>query len=272
MVLIDPAAIGREIAGSQKTALQHRLFDAPYHAVTADDLLDEIEHVIGKDLRRVIASQNLHGIHTYLSDASYRALHESHDTLVHIDGMPLVWAAKARGHEVNADHRTASIDWIYDLLRLASDRGWRVFHLGSPPEVSDIGLATLQDRFPNLNIGGRDGYFDMDPTGHENREVLQQIDTFAPDILLVGMGMGRQERWILQNLERLPANAIITTGAMMELISGQLSIPPRWIARMGFEWLYRLVSNTSAVAGRYLVEPFQIIGLARKRRRGLARQ
>ncbi len=272
MVLIDTAAMGREIAGSQRTARQLRLFGAPYHAVTAHDLIDEIEYVIAKDLRRVIASQNLHGVHTYLSDASYRALHESHDTLVHIDGMPLVWAAKARGHELNSTYRTASIDWIYDLLDLASERGWRVFHLGSPPEVSDIGLAKLQDRYPNLSIGGRDGYFDVDPTGPENRDVLRQIETFAPDILLVGMGMGRQERWILQNLERLPANAIITTGAMMELISGQLTIPPRWIARLGFEWLYRLVSNTGAVADRYLVEPFQIIGLSRRRRRQIARR
>ncbi|NNE72466.1 MAG: WecB/TagA/CpsF family glycosyltransferase, partial [Acidimicrobiales bacterium] len=257
MALLDPAVSGRdEVADLFDGPRRLRLFSAPYHALTTDDILDEITFAVTKGEQRVIASQNLHGIHTYLRSPHYRALHERPKTLVHIDGMPLVWAAKARGEQLTGEYRTACIDWIYDVLSLADLYGWSVFHLGSTEAVSAEGVAALQAQYPRVEIGRRNGFFDMEPTGAENRDVVAEINAFGPDILLVGMGMGRQERWILENIDRLDASVVITTGAMMELISGELPIPPRWIARMGFEWLYRLFDNTGAVAGRYLIEPW----------------
>ena len=80
------------------------------------------------------------------------------------------------------------------------------------------------------------------------------------------MGMGRQERWIRDNLDLVDARVIITTGAMMELVAGELPVPPRWLVPLGLEWLYRLVDDPRRTAHRYLVEPFLLLREIARRR------
>ncbi|MGI9600561.1 MAG: WecB/TagA/CpsF family glycosyltransferase [Acidimicrobiales bacterium] len=207
----------------------------------------------------VIASQNMHGVHTYLTDQAFAALHEHPRTLVHIDGTPLLWLGRMKGYELSGRHRTGCIDWIPDLLDLAIVRGWKVFYLGSTDEVCERGSLELLDRHPGLDLRTRNGYFDAAPDSPENWRVVHEINDYAPDILLVGMGMGRQERWIHDNIEVLDAQVVITTGAMMDLVAGELRMAPRWLGPLGLEWMFRLWDDAPRVAHRYLVEPWLIL-------------
>src|SRR5690606_28985159 len=93
------------------------------------------------------------------------------------------------------------LDWRETFWARASAEDWRVFHLGCAPGVDERAADAIRSRWPQVALEGRDGFFDMD--GAENETVLAQIAAFEPDILLVGMGMPRQERWILANRERL---------------------------------------------------------------------
>jgi N-acetylglucosaminyldiphosphoundecaprenol N-acetyl-beta-D-mannosaminyltransferase len=73
------------------------------------------------------------------------------------------------------------------------------------------------------------------------------------------MGMGRQEEWLLDNLEDLDVATIITVGSVMKLLSGELRTPPRWTGRLGIEWLCRFVQQPRATFRRYYVEPWRIV-------------
>jgi N-acetylglucosaminyldiphosphoundecaprenol N-acetyl-beta-D-mannosaminyltransferase len=75
------------------------------------------------------------------------------------------------------------------------------------------------------------------------------------------MGMPRQEIWVLNNLEKLHAKVILTCGACMDYIAGEIPTPPRWMGRVGLEWLYRLLSEPGRLWKRYLVEPWFLGGL-----------
>jgi N-acetylglucosaminyldiphosphoundecaprenol N-acetyl-beta-D-mannosaminyltransferase len=101
----------------------------------------------------------------------------------------------------------------------------------------------------------------MDIQGAEAKSIINQINSFKPNILLVGMGMGRQESWIYDNLSELDVNFIATTGACMELISGKIPIAPRWIGKIGMEWLFLLIKNPKRGFRRYLIEPFSLVFL-----------
>jgi len=237
-----------------------RVLGARLNALSPDDIFRFcIEVTRFRSGPFVIASQNMHGVHTYLTDDNFASLHEHPRTLVHIDGTPLVWLGRMKGYDLTNDHRTGCIDWIPDLLDLAIDQHWRVFYLGSTNDVVERGADELRARHPGLNLRTRHGYFDSAPDSLENYRVVREINDYQPDILLVGMGMGRQERWILDNLDVLDAQVVITTGAMMDLVAGELRMAPRWLGPLGLEWAFRLWDDAPRVAHRYLVEPWLIL-------------
>lgn len=95
----------------------------------------------------------------------------------------------------------------------------------------------------------------------QNLETLAAINAYQPHVLMVGMGMPRQEYWILDNIEHIHTNAILTAGACMDYLAGAIPTPPRWMGKMGLEWLYRLLSEPKRLWRRYLVEPWFVAGL-----------
>ncbi len=182
--------------------------------------------------------------------------------------MPLVLLCRLSGIPARRDHRVTWVDFVWPLLSTACDRDWRVFYLGGRPEVVVDGLATIRARLPALRIDGRSGFFDDAPGSGDNAAVVDAIERFEPDLLLVGMGMPRQERWILRNRSLLGVPAILACGACMEYIAGAVRTPPRWAGRWGLEWLFRLLEDPRRFAFRYIVEPWLIVAAHLARIRG----
>jgi N-acetylglucosaminyldiphosphoundecaprenol N-acetyl-beta-D-mannosaminyltransferase len=106
-----------------------------------------------------------------------------------------------------------------------------------------------------------DGYFDAGSGSAENEAILQQVNRYKPDLLMVGMGMPRQELWIQANFHRLEAHVIMPSGAAIDYTAGAVPTPPRWAGDMGIEWLFRLLSEPRRLFSRYLIEPWYILGL-----------
>jgi len=224
--------------------------------LTIPELNALVSKAVDSGDRFVIANHNLHSIYLWRRDARMRAFYTKAGA-IHIDGMALVIWSRLLGYPVRRDQRVTYVDWIRPLMGEASRRGWRVFHLGSRQGIGDRASEILRTEFPGLQIRSRHGYFDSE--GKENEEILREIADDQPHILLVGMGMPRQEHWILTNLERLTANAILTSGACFDFLAGAIPTPPRWIARLGQEWLYRLYSEPRRLWRRYLVEPWYLL-------------
>jgi N-acetylglucosaminyldiphosphoundecaprenol N-acetyl-beta-D-mannosaminyltransferase len=237
-----------------------RLFGAKISVVDQSDILSLIQRSIDQNSKVVIASQNMHGLYMHFQDEHFAELHNKPNTIVHIDGTPIIWMSKAFGHRVNYRHRTGWVDWIYSLMALCEQNKWRVYILGNTQDVNEVAIKTFQSRYPGLDLDGRDGYFDAEKKSTESRNIVKAINNFRPNILIVGMGMGRQEKWILENQGDLEVNIIGTCGACMEVVAGSIIVSPRWMGRLGLEWLYRLFDTPSRVWKRYLVEPWVLLG------------
>ena len=227
--------------------------------MTTPEILDLIAENIESATTCVIASQNVHGLYKYFTDDSFPKLHER--AHVRIDGMPLVWLARMQGLPVGRRHRAAMIDCFPELLKRSASDGWRVFYLGGRPEVLQNGRRNLRQAYPGLQLDGHHGYFSASPDSSDSQTVVDQINAFQPHILMVGMGMGRQERWILDNQHQLHTNCIWTCGALLEYFAGAAPIAPRWLGQIGLEWAYRLCRNPRRFAWRYLIEPWLVVGL-----------
>jgi N-acetylglucosaminyldiphosphoundecaprenol N-acetyl-beta-D-mannosaminyltransferase len=140
----------------------------------------------------------------------------------------------------------------------ANKQGWRIYYLGSEPGVVEKGAACLRERHPGLQLRTHHGYFDTH--GAENEAVLSDIRAYAPDVLMVGLGMPRQDIWVNENLDHIAARTIFSCcGCTMDYIAGRTPSCPRWLANNGFEWLYRLLAEPTRLWRRYLVEPWFVL-------------
>jgi N-acetylglucosaminyldiphosphoundecaprenol N-acetyl-beta-D-mannosaminyltransferase len=211
--------------------------------------------------RRIVANHNLHSIYLFHHDLEMRDFYrKSH--IIHIDGMSLVYLARLLGYSVQRSQRVTYLDLIWPLMAESARQNWRVFYLGGKPGIAEDAAKGLRQLFPELELLTHHGYFAR--TDQENARILEMIRRFKPKILMVGMGMPLQEHWILKNLDQINAAVILPAGACFDYIAGVIPFPPRWVGKVGLEWLFRLASEPRRLWKRYLLEPWYIFGLVLK--------
>jgi N-acetylglucosaminyldiphosphoundecaprenol N-acetyl-beta-D-mannosaminyltransferase len=238
--------------------LTYNVLGCTIHAVTASRLTDLVDNAVTSGEPCIVANHNLHSLYLYQRDAKVRELF-SRAKWIHADGMGVVFLGRATGAKLERSFRVTYADWLPALIERAAIRKWRVFYLGSQPGVADRGAKILGGRFPGLTMTTAHGYFDQQ--GTENEKILEEIRAFEPDVLLVGMGMPRQEHWINDNVGRLGSIVMLPCGAAMDYVAGAVPTPPRWAGRLGLEWLYRLAAEPGRLWKRYLVEPWLLIAI-----------
>lgn len=225
--------------------------------------MPEMNQLVDQGIREhrkwIIANHNLHSVYLFHRHAKLREFYaKAHWT--YLDGMPLVALGRLYGYPLQREHRVTNADWTGPLMELAARRGWRVFNLGSPKEVAEQASVKLRGLYPTLQLEVSDGYFDASHGSEENEALVKRINAYQPDLLLVGMGMPRQEFWTQENFSRLNAHVILSsTGAAFDYLAGAVPTPPRWSGRIGLEWMFRLANEPRRLFTRYLIEPWYIL-------------
>ena len=209
--------------------------------------------------KTVIANHNLHSLYLIQKDDEIREFFNRAD-LVEVDSMPVIFWARINGRPSRRFHRATYLDWRDEFWNKVCEEGWRVFFLGSQPGVAEKARERILQRWPAVELATHHGYFDMSPGSAENAAIVEQINAFGADIVLVGMGMPRQEVWILRNIEKLTkACAAFTVGGAFDYEAGVQRPAPRWLGQHGLEWLYRLVIDPRRKFERYCIEPFYLV-------------
>lgn len=141
-------------------------------------------------------------------------------------------------------------DFFPRLGMQAAKHGLRIFLLGAKPGIAEQCARNLQQLVPGVQISGtHDGYF----TAREEDEVIGQINQSGTDILLVGMGVPKQEKWIARNRSRLTAAVVMGVGGLFDFYSGKTARAPIWMREIGLEWVYRIVQEPKRMWKRYVV-------------------
>ncbi len=242
-----------------ETPARLSLLGAEVDTVTPDQVMAATAQWIAEGRRAVVANHNSHSLYLLRKDPAMRAFYARAD-LIEIDSTPMIAWGKLLGLPVSRRHRCTYLDWREAFWAQAFAKSWRVFHLGCRPGVGEAARDAVLARHPGVTLGVRHGYFDM--AGPENEAVLAEIAAFRPDVIFVGMGMPRQEAWISANLERLPHAVIFPIGASFDFEAGASVTPPRWMGRMGVEWLFRFLHEPGRLFSRYFLEPWSLIPAA----------
>lgn len=210
-----------------------------------------------------IANHNAHSIYLTKKNPEFASFFEAAD-LIEVDSTPLIFFTRALGLHSRPFHRCTYLDWRDHFWSVASRNQWRVFYLGGEPGVAAKAAERLSARYPGVQLSTRHGYFDMTPGSQENDAVVREISRARPQVLFVGMGMPRQEIWLQRNQHLLPPTVALSVGAALDYEAGVQCPAPRWMGRVGVEWLFRLVGDPRRLFYRYCVEPWSLIGPALK--------
>lgn len=237
-----------------------RLLGQIMDMVKAEEVMHFVANHVAQGKRAIVANHNAHSLYLLRDDAELQAFYDKAD-LVEIDSRPLLMWARLTGRNSRSFHRCTYLDWREDFWEIAATFGWRVFYLGGAPGVAVKAAAKLRETRPGLKLSVLDGYFDMTPGSSDAKAVVEAINAYAPDVLMVGMGMPRQELWIHRNYEALTPCVVLPVGAAFDYEAGVQRAAPRWMGDLGVEWLFRLAVDPKRLFHRYCVEPWHLLGL-----------
>jgi len=167
-------------------------------------------------------------------------IHKAH--LVTSDSAGVRWALRKRG--VEKPPQVSGVDLVKNLTELSAVKGYRIFFLGSEPGIADRAAERMRLMFPGCNIvGSRHGYFPEE----SDEVVAQEIAETKPDILLVAMGMPRQEKFILKTMHIINAKVAMGVGGSFDVYSGKTKRAPKIFQVAHCEWLWRLAHDPKKI-------------------------
>ncbi|MFN3573967.1 MAG: WecB/TagA/CpsF family glycosyltransferase [Phenylobacterium sp.] len=248
----------RPFRKSRRPLERIEVLGAQVDLVRPEEVMHHVEAAVEAGAPYLVANHNLHSLYLLRRAPGFADFFAAAD-LIEVDSTPVVAFARLLGLQSRPFHRCTYLDWRDHFWSVANRKGWRIFYLGGAPGVAENAAEQLRLSYPDAVIGVRHGYFDAQADGAENQQVLAEITAFAPDILFVGMGMPRQERWILENRTALPPCAIFSVGAAFDYEAGVQKPAPRWMGRAGFEWLFRLAHDPVRLWRRYCWEPWFMV-------------
>ena len=199
------------------------------------------------------------GASKYVCVANVHMAMEAHDDprlqrmlneadLVTPDGMPLVWALKMLG--VKHATRVYGPDLTLHLCRAAAEHNIPIGLYGGTPQRLGAFVAFLESQYPGIRIVCRIAPPFRALTPEEDEAYTRQIVASGARILFVGIGCPKQERWMAEHRERIPA-VLLGVGAAFDFHAGSIRQAPGWMQRMGLEWFFRLMMEPKRLWRRY---------------------
>jgi N-acetylglucosaminyldiphosphoundecaprenol N-acetyl-beta-D-mannosaminyltransferase len=250
-----------------------QLFGIRIHSCRIDEAVDELYSWIGSsdDRCRYVVTPNVNHAVLLRRDRDFAAVYAEADFVL-VDGAPLVFFSRLFGEGV--PERVAGSDLVPRLFeRSSTEKPIRAFLLGARPEVNARAADTIHERWPGVQIVGRDSPpHGFEQNESENRRILDAVHRSNPDVLILGLGSPKQEFWVHKHRHALRAKVAMCVGATIDFIAGEKRRAPVWMRRSGLEWVHRVASEPRRLSGRYLHDGLALPGLVFRELRSKSRR
>jgi len=234
---------------------------------TADKFCEELSRLITMERQALVFDINVHGYNLAWQLPWMAELYNRAD-VNYVDGAGVVLGARLLGLKLSPRITMADFGWV--AAAHFAKQNHTLYLLGNPPGVADRAAEQLVAKAPGLRIlGTQHGFFAKQ--GAENDAVIDAVNGCTPDVLMVGMGMPLEQRWVLDNHERLQARVIWTVGAAFQYWAGIMRRCPQWMGDWCLEWLFRFLLEPRRMARRYVWGNAVFLMRVLKERRRLSR-
>ncbi len=227
---------------------RRKIINMEVNVIDLNEALEQVSFLTKSDSGAYICVSNVHMCMEVYDSTKFATVVNNAD-LVIPDGKPLSWAQKLLGHE-NAK-QVRGQDIMNALCALSAEKGLKLgFYGGSSNELLDKVKSKLTKSYPEIVIEYAFSPPFRSLTAEEDAEVVNAINNAEVDILFVGIGCPKQERWMAEHKDELNC-VMLGVGAAYDFIAGEKKHAPRWIQKIGMEWLFRLCSEPKRLWRRY---------------------
>lgn len=227
--------------------------------VSFEEAISSVEEMILRQVPSYVLTPNIDHLVKVQKDPVFHAIYEK-AALVIADGVPLLWAARFLGTPLK--EKISGSDLFPKLCEKAAQKGWRVFFVGGREGAATRAAEILKTRFPALKVAGTCcPPFGFEKDENENEKILALIREAKPDIVFVGLGAPKQEKWIGRFKDAYGAPVSIGIGVSFEFVAGMVKRAPVWMQKAGLEWFWRLMMEPGRLWKRYLIDDMQFFWL-----------
>jgi N-acetylglucosaminyldiphosphoundecaprenol N-acetyl-beta-D-mannosaminyltransferase len=261
--IAPPASAASSAADALPPVDQAPVLGVPLAVTDYDRTLDWVDAAVVLGAREYLCVAAVHTVMESREDDALRAAVDGAAFTVP-DGQPLAWALRKLGHEIDA--RVYGPELMERACERAASSGQRFYLYGGRDEQAFAQLAAnLLDRYPQLQLAGGYSPPHRPLTDAELDEVAARINAARPDVVWVGIGVPKQEKWMAAMRDRLDAPVLIGVGAAFDFHAGLIPQAPGWMQRRGLEWLFRLLQEPRRLWKRYARHnPRFVAGFARQ--------
>lgn len=228
---------------------QGSILGTPVNALTLEGLLDTVDRWVRYRERHYVCTLDVHALLEGLRAPDVQEIYQS-ASVVTPDGMPLVWLLRRAGYR-QAD-RVCGPDLMPALFERSEATGYRHFLYGSTTDTLQLLAGKLNSRFPRAKIVGSYSPPFRDLLPDECEAISVRINDAAPDIVWVGLGAPKQDRWMGAYRPSLQAPVLIGVGGAFDMLAGKVRRAPWIVQRSGCEWAFRMMQEPRRLCRRYL--------------------
>lgn len=227
--------------------------------ITMNEIIEQlITNLEAKDEKKLIYTPNAEIAVKAYDDPSFSKLLNRADYLVP-DGAGLLLAARILGQPLR--QKVSGYDLMVNLLEEITNKEISVYFLGGEPDIIKMAVKNINNKMPDIDIAGfHHGYLDQSL----KESVIEDINKKSPDILMVGMGVPLQEKFLDNNFKRLNIKIGLTVGGSFDILSGQSKRAPLWMQRYYLEWFYRFLQEPKRFKRMLALPKFLYLVLRKK--------
>ena len=232
--------------------------------LTMSETLNEIDKLIQKKICSYVVTPNVDHIVRLEKDEELQKVYKN-ASLILTDRKPLIWISK--WYKTPIKEKISGSDLFPRVCQLAANKNYTMYLLGAAEGVADAAARNLMKKYPGLNIVGTySPPFGFEKNEQEMNKIKAQIQNVHPDILIVGLGCPKQEKFMYYHCKELGVPISFGLGASIDFEAGNIKRAPKWMSNHGLEWLYRFSKEPKRLFKRYFVDDIKIIQVARKYR------
>jgi N-acetylglucosaminyldiphosphoundecaprenol N-acetyl-beta-D-mannosaminyltransferase len=234
--------------------METRIFGYPVHLLSDQQAIEIAERAFQQEASLQVVTLNPEMIMQGDADPELGRILKGAD-LALPDGAGLVWALRKRGHAVK---RLPGIEFSEGLLQRAAATGRTVAIIGAQQDVLDLAVEGLQRKYPGLAlVYTHHGFFPTDSA--EEAQIAKDCAAAKPHIVLVALGVPRQEKWIDRYRHGFQGAVLVGIGGSLDVWSGKTQRAPELFRRLNLEWMYRITTQPWRIKRTYKTLPMFVV-------------
>lgn len=235
-----------------------RILGVPFADITPEEAVEKAVSYLNNNGKSMIFTPNPEMVMEARKNEEFMEILNT-STMNVPDGIGIVYGSKFTSSPIK--HRVAGYDLVQDVFDKMKDMGKTAYFFGGAPGIADRAKEAMEAKHKGLKVvGTANGYFD----DKREKEIIAEINELKPDLLLVGIGFPKQEKWIYTHIRDLNIKTAVGVGGSFDVMSGNVKRAPKFFINHGLEWFYRLITQPSRFVRMMQLPLFMLVVIKSK--------